>query len=77
MDGDRGYVAAEDLTGDDRVKLNDAPTPAEDASWALPVRVDVLAKSFSRGGTYTYQLLPGVWSEGLGELTVIWWAMVA
>src|SRR5687767_8176769 len=47
----RGYVAAEDLTTDDSVLLNDSPTPAEDASWALPVKVEVLAKSFSRGGT--------------------------
>jgi ribonucleoside-diphosphate reductase alpha chain len=65
----RGYVAAEDLTADDRVLLNDSPTPAEDASWALPVRVNAIAKSFSRGGTATYQILPDAWSEGLGELT--------
>src|SRR5688572_24402555 len=65
----RGYVAAEDLTTDDSVLLNDSPTPAEDASWALPVKVEVLAKSFSRGGTATYQELPEEWSEGLGELT--------
>src|ERR671914_435428 len=65
----RGYVRAEDLTADDRVLLNDSPTPAEDASWALPVKVEALAKSFSRGGTVTYQELPNTWSEGLGELT--------
>src|SRR5207245_481371 len=40
----------------------------EDASWALPIKVEALAKSFSRGGTTTYQALPGTWSEGLGEL---------
>jgi ribonucleoside-diphosphate reductase alpha chain len=65
----RGYVAAEDLTADDSVLLNDAATPAEDASWALPVKVEALAKSFSRGGSVTYQELPDAWTEGLGELT--------
>jgi ribonucleoside-diphosphate reductase alpha chain len=65
----RGYVAAEDLTEDDRVMLNDSPTPAEDASWAVPAAVEAKAKSFSRGGSVTYQELPDGWSEGLGELT--------
>jgi ribonucleoside-diphosphate reductase alpha chain len=65
----RGYVAAEDLTEDDRVMLNDSPTPAEGASWALPAAVEAKAKSFSRGGSVTYQELPDGWSEGLGELT--------
>ena len=65
----RGYVAAEDLTADDSVLLNDSATPAEDASWALPVQVEALAKSFSRGGSVTYQELPDTWTEGLGELT--------
>ncbi len=64
----RGYVAAEELTDEDNVLLNDSPTPAEDASWALPIRVTAHAKSFSRGGTATYQELPDRWSEGLGEL---------
>jgi ribonucleoside-diphosphate reductase alpha chain len=65
----RGYVRAEELTSEDRVLLNDSPTLAEDASWALAVKIRALAKSFSRGGTVTYQQLPEVWSEGLGELT--------
>jgi ribonucleoside-diphosphate reductase alpha chain len=65
----RGYVRAEDLTDEDRVLLNDSPTPTEDASWALPQKVEALAKSFSRGGSVTYQELPESWSEGLGELT--------
>jgi ribonucleoside-diphosphate reductase alpha chain len=65
----RGYVAAEDLTADDRVMLNDSATPAEEASWALPVKVEALAKSFSSGGTVTHQRLPDRWSEGLGEIT--------
>jgi ribonucleoside-diphosphate reductase alpha chain len=65
----RGYVRAEDLTTSDRVLLNDAPTPATDATWALPVTVRALAKSFARGGTVTHQPLPESWSEGLAELT--------
>ena len=65
----RGYVRAEDLTERDQVMLNDTPTPATDASWQLPVKVAVAAKSFSRGGSVTYQELPDRWSEGLAELT--------
>ena len=65
----RGYVRAEELTPDDHVMLNDSPTPATAASWALPVKVTALAKSFSRGSAVTYQALPERWSEGLGELT--------
>ncbi len=65
----RGYVPAEELTERDEVLLNDSPTPATDGSWTLPVKVEALAKSFSRGGTVTHQKLPDRWSEGLGELT--------
>jgi ribonucleoside-diphosphate reductase alpha chain len=65
----RGYVRAEELTERDRVLLNDAPTPATDASWELPVEVEALAKSVKRGGTATCQELPDRWSEGLAELT--------
>jgi ribonucleoside-diphosphate reductase alpha chain len=65
----RGYVRAEELKNSDRVLLNDSPTLAEDASWALPVEVRALAKSFSRGGTVAYKELPDTWSEGLAELT--------
>ena len=65
----RGYVRADELSTDDRVMLNDSSTPAEDASWGLPVKVTAVAKSFSRGGTATYHELPEVWSEGLAELT--------
>ena len=64
----RGYVRAEELTEEDQVLLNDSPTPATDASWELPVKVPAAAKSFSRGGSVTYQELPERWSEGLGEL---------
>ncbi|HYN51447.1 MAG TPA: LAGLIDADG family homing endonuclease, partial [Thermoleophilaceae bacterium] len=65
----RGYVPAEELTAEDLVLVNDSATPAEDAAWALPVKVAALAKSASRGGTVTLQPLPDAWSEGLGELT--------
>jgi ribonucleoside-diphosphate reductase alpha chain len=65
----RGYVPAGELTSEDRIFLNDSQTPAEDASWALPVKVKALAKSFGRGGSASYRELPDRWSEGLGELT--------
>src|SRR4051794_34346430 len=64
----RGYVRAEELTADDDVMLNDSATPAEDASWELPVKVAAVAKSFSRGGSVVYAELPERWSEGLGEV---------
>jgi ribonucleoside-diphosphate reductase alpha chain len=65
----RGYVRADELTKADRVLLNDSPTPSSDAAWALPGKVEALAKSFARGGSVTHQELPGTWTEGLGELT--------
>ncbi|HEV2777154.1 MAG TPA: LAGLIDADG family homing endonuclease, partial [Solirubrobacteraceae bacterium] len=65
----RGYVRAEELTAVDRVMLNDVATPAIDASWALPVKVEALAKSFARGGSVSHKQLPDHWTEGLGELT--------
>jgi len=65
----RGYVPAEELAAEDQVLLNDSATPATDASWELPVKVEAVAKSFSRGGAVTVQELPERWSEGLGELT--------
>src|SRR4051812_31120241 len=64
----RGYVRAEELTADDDVMLNDSATPAEDASWELPVKVAAMAKSFSRGGSVVYAELPERWSEALGEV---------
>ena len=63
----RGYVPAGELTVEDRVLLNDSPTPALDASWTLPVKVETLATSFSRGGTVKHQALPEQWSVRLGE----------
>jgi ribonucleoside-diphosphate reductase alpha chain len=65
----RGYVRAEELTDQDQILLNDDKTPAQDASWELPVRISASAKSFARGGTVVHRELPQRWSEGLGELT--------
>ena len=65
----RGWVAAEDIVGQDQVLLNDTPTPATDASWALPVKVEALATSWNRGGTKVHQAVPERWSTALGELT--------
>ena len=65
----RGYVRAEELTDQDQILLNDDKTPAQDASWELPVRISASAKSFARGGTVVHRELPQHWSEGLGELT--------
>ncbi len=65
----RGYVRAEELTEQDQVLLNDSPTPAERADWALPVKVKTLARSAVRGGEAHEQELPDRWSEGLAELT--------
>ena len=65
----RGYVPADQLGNEDRVLLNDSPTPAEEANWALPAKVATRAKSVVPGGSATYHELPDRWSEGLGELT--------
>ena len=65
----RGYVRADELTSQDRVLLNDTATPSSAASWALPVKVEALAKSFARGSSVVHHELPDSWSEGLGELT--------
>ena len=65
----RGWVAAEDIVGQDHVLLNDTTTPATDASWALPVKVEALATSWNRGGTKVHQAVPERWSTALGELT--------
>jgi ribonucleoside-diphosphate reductase alpha chain len=65
----RGYVRAEELTAQDQILLNDDKTPAQDASWELPMRLSASAKSFARGGTVVHRELPQRWSEGLGELT--------
>lgn len=63
----RGWVAAESLNQEDKVKLNDCPTPAMLADSRLPVKD--LAVAVSRaGGVTVEQALPTHWSEGLGEM---------
>jgi ribonucleoside-diphosphate reductase alpha chain len=64
-----GYVAAEDLTVEDEVLLNDSVTAGTRASAELPVKVEALAKSFSRSGTATHTPMPTRWSDSLAELT--------
>src|SRR5205085_11544507 len=64
----RGYVAGGDLAAEDRVLLNDSATPATDASWELPIKIQARSKSAVRGGSVTYRELPERWSAGLGEL---------
>ena len=65
----RGYVAAEALSHQDQVMLNDSVTAPADASWELPIAVEALAKSSSRGGTVAYRELPRLWTRQLAELT--------
>ena len=64
----RGYVAAEDLTTDDHVMLNDSVTPSTEAAWALPATATAKVKAFSRGGTVMTKDLPERWSDPLAEL---------
>jgi ribonucleoside-diphosphate reductase alpha chain len=64
----RGYLAAEDLAPTDDVLLNDSLTLPVDAEWALPAKVELPARSFSRGGSVTYKELPDRWSAEIGEL---------
>ena len=66
---ERGYVAAEALTSDDRILLNDSVTAASEAPAELPVKVEALAGSFSRGGSLTHTAMPTHWSDSLAELT--------
>ena len=66
----RGYVAAAELTSEDEVLVNDSATPAEDASWTLPIKMEVPARSRrGQGGAVVEHDLPERWSEGLAELT--------
>ena len=64
----RGYVAAEDLTSQDRVLFTGVATPASAAAWQLPVAIEAPARSFARAGSVIERELPRTWSEGLGEL---------
>ena len=48
--------------------LNDSATPADDAAWTLPVKVEALAKSSQPRRHRRRAGAAGRWSEGLGEL---------
>jgi ribonucleoside-diphosphate reductase alpha chain len=58
----RGYVAAEDLTPDDRVKVLDVPAPAVEADLALPVPTDpaTYREAFGRNELLRF---PEEWTE--------------
>ncbi len=58
----RGYVAAEDLTADDRVKVLDVPAPAVEADLALPVPTDpaTYREAFGRNELLRF---PEEWTE--------------
>jgi len=62
----RGYVPAEELTSDDRVKLLDLPTPAVMAEQMLPVSTDV-AHYRQKGDRAAPMQLPEKWSEDLAH----------
>ncbi|QBI21294.1 hypothetical protein ER308_18095 [Egibacter rhizosphaerae] len=62
----RGYVAAEDLTPEDRVLALDVATPASQADQALPVRTD-LAAYREKGDRAKELRLPEKWSDELAH----------
>src|SRR6266540_7445193 len=64
----RGYVAAQELTEDDEVMLNDSATRATEASWTLPVAVSAKVVARTRGGSARTRELPDRWSDPLAEL---------
>jgi ribonucleoside-diphosphate reductase alpha chain len=58
----RGYVEAQALTAEDRVRTLDLPTPAVNASWDLPVATAV--EAYKQSGDHAAELhLPQVWTE--------------
>jgi ribonucleoside-diphosphate reductase alpha chain len=63
----RGWVAAEDLTPDDRVRLLDQPTPASAAEWLLPVSTEVAVYA-TKGDHSAPMELPVKWDEDFAHL---------
>jgi ribonucleoside-diphosphate reductase alpha chain len=62
----RGYVAAEDLDSEDRVKVLNLPTPATQADLALPVPTEV--EHYRAKGDHARLIrLPEKWSEDLAH----------
>ena len=62
----RGYVAASELTPDDRVKVLDLPAPATSADWRLPSPA-LEAGLIRRPGERHALRLPEKWSPELGH----------
>ncbi|MBK5222544.1 MAG: ribonucleoside-diphosphate reductase [Acidimicrobiia bacterium] len=62
----RGYVAASDLTADDRIATLNIPAPAVSASLSLPVATDVLAYA-TTGDRAAALNLPEKWSDDLAH----------
>ncbi len=62
----RGYVEAQHLTAEDRVKVLDLPAPAVTAEWRLPVPAQV-ESYWSKGDHRRAVHLPEKWSPELGH----------
>jgi ribonucleoside-diphosphate reductase alpha chain len=62
----RGYVEAENLTVDDKVRSLDLPTPAVNADWAIP-SVAVAAAARQSGERFGDLEVPEVWDTDLGH----------
>ena len=63
---DRGYVEAQDLTPDDRVRSLDLPAAALGADWSIPVSSD--GDDYRTKGDRDLPLeLPDVWSDGFAH----------
>ena len=63
----RGYVEAQELTSDDRVKTLDLPAPAVAADYRLPVSTDVRDYADRDARTWKGVQLPEKWSEELAH----------
>ena len=59
----RGYVEAAELTGDDRIKVVNRPTPATAADWRLPVHSRLYALAGEGDERSRAFRLPEKWSE--------------
>ena len=62
----RGYVEAQELTADDRVRSLDVPTPAINADWAIPVCAEPEAY-WTKGDASKQLRFPEIWSEELAH----------
>ena len=63
----RGYVTAQELTADDQVRILNLPSPATQASWALPVSADPAKLATGNRRVNTRLSLPEKWSEEFGH----------